>query len=273
VRQRPRLSQHWGGSRCHVTEPSHTVDCPEQNTVEGDYYFESPLPPIDELPYPPDWLVAELDAAFAPKPMSLPQPAGPVLSSETDVTERAIAYLAACPPTVSGQAGHNQTFAVTQALVNGFCLEPETALRLLQEHYNQRCEPPWSEKELQHKVDSALENPSEKQRGWLRDDSQVGCTHSADVSTLVDELTNFTSEPDQPSDKCETKSLGEIQPVDARFYICNEPPEIDTIIPFLLDRGDKMFIIGPPKVRKSFFTLQMALSIASGIDFLGPKQA
>ena len=165
-----------------VADPSRTVDDPDERTVEGEYAFESPLPPKDELPYPPDWLVDQLDAVFAPKPLMLPPPVG-VPSVASDVTERAIAYLAACPPALSGQGGHNQTFAVTQALVHGFCLEPETAMRLLQEHYNPRCEPPWSERELLHKVDSAVKNPSDKPRGWLRDHSELAAW--ADTSRIM----------------------------------------------------------------------------------------
>ena len=87
-----------------------------------------------------------------------------------DVTERARLYLDAVPGAISGQGGHSQTFVAAQALVNGFCLEPDEALRLLQERYNPRCKPPWTEKELLHKVNSALEHPSDKPRGWLRDE-------------------------------------------------------------------------------------------------------
>ncbi len=230
------------------------------------------MPPIGELPYPPDWLIAELDAAFAAKPASVPPSASPVIpSGKTDVIARAVAYLNACPPAISSQGGHNQTFALAQALIKGFCLESDTAMRLLRDHYNPRCKPPWSEKELQHKTNSALKNRSEKPRGWLLDDTgQSGADGvRADVSALVSKLTTSPLESGRAVEETQPTESRGVEPVDARFYIRNEPPNIETIIPFLLDRGDKMFIIGPPKVRKSFFTLQMALSIAGGIDFLG----
>ena len=251
-----------------VVEPSRTIECPQEKTVTGDYFFESPLPPIDVLPLPPDWLVEHLDAAFAPAVVKAADSTPAILSDEAEVSERAIAYLAACPPAVSGQGGHNQTFAVTQALVHGFCLEPQTALRLLRDHYNPRCKPAWSEKELQHKVDSALKHPSDKPRGWLREDFRECAKESntVDISALLD--SHATARPEAAAE-VETPPAAKSSAVDARFYIRNDPPAIETIVPFLLDRGDKMFIIGPPKVRKSFFTLQMALSIAGGIDFLG----
>ena len=57
--------------------------------------------------------------------------------------------------------------------------------------------------------------------------------------------------------------------VDARRYLDENPPEIESVIPGLIDIGDKFFIVGPSKVRKSFFTLQMAICIAAGEPFLG----
>lgn len=63
-------------------------------------------------------------------------------------------YVDACPPAISGQAGHIATFKVAIALVRGFDLSPEKALPFL-ERYNWRCEPPWTDKELRHKLTQA----------------------------------------------------------------------------------------------------------------------
>jgi putative DNA primase/helicase len=87
-------------------------------------------------------------------------------SSRTSVIERARKYLDAIPGAVSGSGGHNQTFHVACVLVLGFGLTKAEALGLLSE-YNQKCEPPWSEAELQHKIESADAQPGE--RGYLRD--------------------------------------------------------------------------------------------------------
>ncbi len=56
--------------------------------------------------------------------------------------------------------------------------------------------------------------------------------------------------------------------VSAAAYLEHEPPEPDQIFTDTLDAGDKMTIIAPSKLRKSFFTQQMALSLAAGRDFL-----
>ncbi|MGL6227103.1 MAG: hypothetical protein ACRC10_10835, partial [Thermoguttaceae bacterium] len=87
--------------------------------------------------------------------------------SSDNVRKRAIAYVANCPAAVSGEGGHNQTFAVASVLVWGFCLDDKTAFEILWNHYNPRCQPAWSEQELRHKIESARDNPPNKEVGWL----------------------------------------------------------------------------------------------------------
>ncbi|TVQ34164.1 MAG: DUF3987 domain-containing protein [Phycisphaeraceae bacterium] len=91
------------------------------------------------------------------------------LPADDDVLRRAAAYLDAMPPAISGQGGHNRAYAAATAMVHGFGLDAEAALRLLLDRYNPRCLPPWSEKELRHKVDDASTKPHTKPHGWLRD--------------------------------------------------------------------------------------------------------
>jgi hypothetical protein len=81
-----------------------------------------------------------------------------------DVVDRARKYLAKVVPAVSGSGGHNQTIYAAGKLIRGFGLAREQALQLLGE-WNQLCQPPWSAKELEHKVDNAIERPGE--RGYL----------------------------------------------------------------------------------------------------------
>ena len=91
----------------------------------------------------------------------------------TDVYDLARRYIAKAAPAVSGQGGHDQTFSVACALIKGFDFSIAEARPLLQE-YNQRCEPPWSEAELEHKLrsaDAAADSDAfggSKKRGWLR---------------------------------------------------------------------------------------------------------
>lgn len=81
--------------------------------------------------------------------------------------ESARRYIAKEDAAVSGSGGHNQTFHVACILVNGFGLSIQDARPLLQE-YNLRCQPQWSERELEHKLKSAEQTQDPKGRGYLK---------------------------------------------------------------------------------------------------------
>jgi len=109
--------------------------------------------------------------------------------SVPDVRERACSYVAAMPAAVSGQGGHNQTFAVACVLVQGFGLSAEEALPILRE-YNQRCQPPWSEKDLLHKLEGAEQaQPPPQGRGCMATGSSPSLTfeHHKAVAKVKDE--------------------------------------------------------------------------------------
>lgn len=107
---------------------------------------------------------------FAPKATEQPAVADatrPVAqSSGLSTIERARKYLERLPGAVSGQGGHDACFKAACCLVLGFGLNTSEALVLMSE-YNARCNPPWSARELEHKVESA--NKQGGERGYLRD--------------------------------------------------------------------------------------------------------
>lgn len=80
--------------------------------------------------------------------------------------DRARAWLRNTPGAISGQGGHNATFAVATALVHGFELSRGSAEDLLAE-YNAKCVPPWKPNELAHKVNQAMNVAHDKPKGWL----------------------------------------------------------------------------------------------------------
>lgn len=71
-----------------------------------------------------------------------------------DLLSRARAYIAKEPPAISGQHGHDRTFHVACVLVKDFGLAQDLAYQAIQE-WNRTCVPPWSEKELRHKLADA----------------------------------------------------------------------------------------------------------------------
>lgn len=77
----------------------------------------------------------------------------------TPIIDRAIAYIGKTPPAISGANGSTQTLNLAQHLVHDFALSGEVVLSLLETHYNPRCDPQWSDKELRHKVSEAEKYP------------------------------------------------------------------------------------------------------------------
>lgn len=86
---------------------------------------------------------------------------------QVSVQERARRYVAKMPEAIGtgGHGGHNATFAVACVLVRGFGLSVDQALPLIRE-YNQRCVPPWTDRELLYKLNSADRGGSGA-RGYL----------------------------------------------------------------------------------------------------------
>lgn len=69
------------------------------------------------------------------------------------VEERARRYVALMPPSISGSAGHTALFNVVRILIHGFGFSKEQARPIVVE-FNARCAPPWSDSEINHKLNS-----------------------------------------------------------------------------------------------------------------------
>jgi hypothetical protein len=117
---------------------------------------ENPMPRQEEL--------NELYEYFFSSPDSPGREPEPERSSSSSVIERARRYLDRVPGAVSGQGGHNATFKAACILIHGFNMGRAEAFVLLSE-WNKRCQPPWSEKELRHKIESSDKQPGD--RGYL----------------------------------------------------------------------------------------------------------
>lgn len=95
-----------------------------------------------------------------PKSIAINELATPVIpevaSNDFDYY-RAQRYAQEFPGSISGQGGcHNNTLTLACRLVQDFRQSRENAYTILYEQHNPKCIPCWSEKELWHKVDSAL---------------------------------------------------------------------------------------------------------------------
>lgn len=100
-----------------------------------------------------------------------------------DVVERARRYVAKMDGSVSGSGGHNAAFAVACALVKGFALDEGSAMAIMREEFNPRCSPPWSERELQHKVRQAAQAAGEV--GHLLGGNRPGMVEGAGAQSVA----------------------------------------------------------------------------------------
>ena len=87
--------------------------------------------------------------------------------------ERAALWLAKVPPAVSGQNGHSTTYTAAVGLIHGFQLGYGDAMTLLSE-WNLSCQPPWSDKDLAHKLREASSRSHDKPAGHLIQSTSTG---------------------------------------------------------------------------------------------------
>ncbi len=111
--------------------------------------YEWISPPGTRIAPAPAWLV-EMGRVQDTPCVPPPQP----VARTSDLIDRARAYVAACPPAISGSGGHTHTFSIAQKLVRGFGLDEATAFSLLVP-WNRTCQPPWSTADLARKVKEA----------------------------------------------------------------------------------------------------------------------
>jgi len=74
--------------------------------------------------------------------------------SDDAVFERCQKYVDKMPAAISGENGSAKTFHVACVALKGFELTTSQTMEILKE-FNGRCDPPWSDYELQHKIDDA----------------------------------------------------------------------------------------------------------------------
>lgn len=139
-----------GGMALEVRADGGNIVAPPSIHPEGAVYRWVCPPESVDLTTLPVYRLEWLPAARSAAPVPLATWIDP--SACVEPIRRARAYARSVPGAVSGQGGSLATFKLAVALVRGFALSEEQALSVLLTEHNPRCEPPWSETELQHKV-------------------------------------------------------------------------------------------------------------------------
>ena len=198
----------------------------------------------------------ELVSAFGSQPASTQNVD---FRSDDAVLDRARKYVAKMEAAVSGEGGHNKTFAVACALIKGFELTTRDALDVLQE-YNQRCDPAWTEHELQHKIDSATR--ASGSTGYLRN-AKPERWDSIRVPQHVEPKRKPEQEPKElPPIKiktlrdCATEAIEAAQQESAGLIDIGFP-ELNAALGGGIAQGEFVIVAARPSQGKSAMALQM----------------
>jgi hypothetical protein len=100
--------------------------------------------------YGPSKVQSEADRKFRDNP-----------DADAQTVADAREFLSTFPAAVSGNGGHNITFAAACRLIIDYALSSDQALELLQE-WNETCIPPWELHELRHKIQGAGQQAGER---------------------------------------------------------------------------------------------------------------
>ena len=188
----------------------------------------------------PQWLIDEEAKRNAP-------PSGGEVSPtdyDQDLLNRARAYIQKFAPAISGQGGHIQTLKAASALVVGFQLSDEDALNILCGDFNPRCIPPWSVRELRHKVEEARKKPI-REIGYLLNRVRSRATK--------DPITNYTVETETKDGK--TRDILVPKPLSE---ICDEILQRYNEYPRRL--GERLFDFNPTTEKPETINNPMAFS-------------
>ena len=143
-----------------------------------------------------------------------------------DTLERARRYLSKMDGSVSGSGGDQACFAAALAMVKGFGLPESVALDLLRCEFNPKCAPPWSERELLHKVRQASKAPSES--GYLLGKNRQRVTEDEwkRVRSETRAVEPEKLKKDQAIDEEALRKLVVREVVDEDFFLARSPVDV-----------------------------------------------
>lgn len=260
---------------------------------------------VSALEFQPDrrFTVEDFEAHLPEKDLQPIKWTPPATVASNSTIDRPRKYLAKIPGAVSGQGGHNSAYHVACVLVKKFALPLDQAKALMME-WNQACQPPWDEADIDHKLESAmmaggevgelLLTGSHQMNGKVRtplvleSGQRIKAGDRGNIGEVVSDNGNtatihFVSPEGQHAEKELPKSElttldghradGAEPPVNYHFITYGELMKKDIIIHYIVRRVlvdcQPMIISGPKKTLKTSLLLHLGLSIATGRPFLG----
>lgn len=139
----------WGGIDVLTGPHRYIVAAPSIHPCGGQYRWIVRRPPAAL----PEWLAVALRREVPSIPR---QSAYDERKNKSTAFQRAARYLDNCPAAVSGSGGHQTTFTTALKLTTAFPELDEAELWILLTDWNNRCQPPWTKRELMHKLSDAM---------------------------------------------------------------------------------------------------------------------
>lgn len=155
---------------------------------------------------------------------------------------------------VQGHGGDHMAYA-TAAHLKSFGISQELALDLIWEHWNPRCNPPWGPEEIEH-LETKVRN------GYSYNTSPPGNITPAYKVAKGRELFKPVS---VDVGQGREMTAGRFRFVDRDGMENIRPPE--WLIPGFLPAGAYAQLVGAPGSFKTFIAVDIALSIATGVNF------
>jgi hypothetical protein len=181
------------------------------------------------------------DATGQPVPRP---PAAADRDSYPAAIERAAKYLGEMDASIAGANGSNRLIKAASVLVNDFGLADGEAFCLLMTEFNPRCQPPWSDAEVRHKIEDSRKNPPHRPAKGQGAAGPIGRSSS-----------NFRTNG-QPQNTTTEAIVVRLSDVQER--------EVEWLWPNRIPLGKLTLLAGDPGLGKSFVMVDMAARVSTG---------
>ncbi len=197
---------------------------------------------------------------------------------DIDTVECARRWVMKAEGAVSGQGGHDDTIRIASALVNGWALSRSEAEPIFYA-WNETCSPPWSEKELTHKLDDAVKagTYNGRERGCLIRERRETERREPAFDPVTGELSPYDQAiKDLTAAGFGAKLTDEVAPLafsPTSALFDEEFPATPWQVRGLLTERSLMVVGGEPKTTKTWAALDLAMGVATGTAVFGELES
>ncbi len=203
----------------------------------------------DSMAATPDWLVPRQRTGDGPVDGPMPEFKTPM----DERVKRAKAYILSVPGVIDGNGGsHNATLRLAVHLVRGFALGELMGFKLMEE-WSRKCVPPWSYKEILHKVQDADRVGEMEWGAQLREEKVDAGTHTEEEPSVFNACYHEST----------ASWLSEVLPP-RQWVLRDMRANGNGLIP----SGKVSQLVADGGVGKTMLLIQLAYAVATGTTFL-----